>query len=64
MQELTTVLLQQGFSRPQQDNPISPTLIEIKGESVEGLAGFACPECQPKGTGDLRTGRPTCGRQA
>jgi hypothetical protein len=21
---------------------------------VEGLGGFACPECQPKGTGDLR----------
>ncbi len=53
MQELTTILLQQGLSRPQQDNQISPTLIEIKEESVEELAGFACPECRSKGTGDL-----------
>ncbi len=50
MQQATTVSLQLGFLRPPEGNPISPNLIEIKEERVEGLGGFACPECQSKGT--------------
>jgi hypothetical protein len=34
-----------GFSGPQQDNPISLNLIEIKEERVEGLGGFEPPTC-------------------
>ena len=49
-----SVLRQQRFSRSQQDSPISPNPIENNEESVEGLGGFACPECRSKGTGDLR----------
>ena len=45
MQELTTVSLQMGFSGLQQDNLVSPNLIEVKEERVEGLGGFEPPTC-------------------
>ncbi len=45
MQQATTVSLQMGFSRLQQGNPISPNPIEIKEETVEGLAGFEPATC-------------------
>ncbi len=45
MQQATTVSLQLGFSGPQQGTPISPNLIEIKEERVEGLGGFEPPTC-------------------
>ncbi len=45
VQELTTVSLQMGFSGPPEGNPISPNLIEIKEERVEGLGGFEPPTC-------------------
>ncbi len=45
MQELTTVSLQLGFLRPPEGNPISPNLIEIKEERMEGLGGFEPATC-------------------
>ncbi len=45
MQQATTVSLQMGFSGLQQDNLVSPNLIEIKEETVEGLGGFEPPTC-------------------
>ncbi len=45
MHQATTVSLQLGFLRPEQGNPISPNLIEIKEENVEGLGGFEPPTC-------------------
>ncbi len=45
MQQATTVSLQMGFFRPPGGNPISPNLIEIKEERVEGLGGFEPPTC-------------------
>ncbi len=45
MQQATTVSLQMGFLGFLQDNPVSLNPIEIKEESVEGLAGFEPPTC-------------------
>ncbi len=45
VQQATTVSLQMGFSGPPEGNPISPNLIEIKEERVEGLAGFEPATC-------------------
>ena len=45
MQQATTVSLQMGFSGPPEGYPISPNLIEIKEERVEGLGGFEPATC-------------------
>ncbi len=45
MQQATTVSLQLGFSGLRQDNLLSLNLIEIKEETVEGLAGFEPATC-------------------
>ncbi len=56
MQQATTVSLQLGFSGPQQDNLVSPNLIEIKEETVEGLGGFEPPTCGLGNQGAVLTG--------
>ncbi len=56
MQQATTVSLQMGFSGPPEGNPISPNLIEIKEERLEGLGGFEPPTCGLGKRGAVYTG--------
>ena len=56
LQQATTVSLQMGFSRLHRPKPDSPNLIEIKEETVEGLAGFEPPTCGLGNQGAVLTG--------
>ncbi len=56
MQQATTVSLQMGFLRLYRPKPDSPNLIEIKEETVEGLAGFEPATCGLGNHGAVYTG--------